>query len=130
MREHLADNPQLRRIPMRESASFSVSAPPKPWIAKDFDPPYLMKHVQDHIADYPGFSVEDYQNYARNLLNSVIGNDIEGFTSEAGTVFRYNNITNDFATARPNGVIQTLYKPTKGREYWEKQIVKYGKKGD
>lgn len=115
MRELLADNPQLRRIPMRESASFSVSVPPKPWIAKNFDPTYLMKHVQDHIADYPGFSVEDYQNHARELLNSAVGGDIEGFTSEAGTVFRYNKATNDFATARPNGVIQTLYKPTRER---------------
>ena len=130
MREHIAANPQLRRIPARESANFSVSVPPKPWIAKNFDPTYLMKHVQDHIADYPGFSVEDYQNHARELLNSAVGGDIEGFTSEAGTVFRYNKATNDFATARPNGVIQTLYKPTRERQYWLDQIEKYSRRGN
>lgn len=135
MREHLADNPQLRRIPMRESANFSVSVPPKPpispWAATNFaSEAKLTKHIKDHLdRDYPRLSVDEYVSKARDLLNSSVGGDIEGFTSENGYVFRYNNAENDFATGKPDGTIETLFKPNKRRIYWERQIEKYGKKG-
>jgi pyocin large subunit-like protein len=59
-------------------------------------------------------------------INSKIGGNIEGFTSKDGWVFRYNKLTNEFATAKPDGIIETLFKPKNGYEYWLEQIKLYG----
>lgn len=102
----------------------------KGWVASDFNPKRLQKHLNDHLGEYPGFTADEYVNQARNLLNSPVSGAVEGFTSTKGFVFRYNNVNNDFATGKPNGTIETLFKPERGREYWVDQIEKYGKKGE
>lgn len=134
MKEHLADNPQIRRMSVRESASFSVIVPPKspasPWEATNFaSETRLARHVRDHLTrDYPGLSADGYVQRARDLLNSSIGGPIAGFTNENGFVFRYNVLENDFATGKPDGTIETLFKPKRKAAYWEDQINKHSKK--
>ncbi|KQN97050.1 hypothetical protein ASF12_23560 [Paenibacillus sp. Leaf72] len=103
------------------------------WSAGNFVSGKLDKHFQKHVvkkqewADL-GFSLtkEGYLNRAKNLLNSNIGGDIHGFTSKNGYVFRYNSKTNEFATAKPDGTIETLFRPDDGMSYWKDQVTTYG----
>ncbi|MDI1435403.1 SpvB/TcaC N-terminal domain-containing protein [Polyangium sorediatum] len=71
---------------------------------------------------------EGYAKRARNLLNTepVPGGDVLGFTSEGGFRFRYNVRTNEFATAKADGTIETLFRPTTGMAYWMEQVEKHG----
>jgi pyocin large subunit-like protein len=66
-----------------------------------------------------------YLKRAKNLLNSDVGGDIDGFVSKDGWVFRYNKRTNEFATAKPDGTIETLFRPKEGMDYWNNQINTY-----
>ncbi|OPX41897.1 hypothetical protein CLHUN_42300 [Ruminiclostridium hungatei] len=67
-------------------------------------------------------TVNQYFNKAKNLLNSSVKGDIDGFVSKEGWVFRYNKATNEFATAKPDGTIETLFRPAEGINYWKNQI--------
>lgn len=60
------------------------------------------------------------------LLNSEIGGSIRGFTSKSGYVFRYNTKTNEFATGKPDGTIETLFRPKEGLKYWYDQVKAFG----
>lgn len=59
---------------------------------------------------------------ARELLAESLSDDVEGFASEIGFVFKYRVSTNDFAIGRADGKISTLYKPNDGYDEWVKQI--------
>ncbi|WP_051051466.1 polymorphic toxin-type HINT domain-containing protein [Paenibacillus sonchi] len=103
------------------------------WAANTFAAGKLDEHFTKHVvkkqewADL-GYSLtkEGYFNRAKNLLNSSIGGDVRGFTSKNGYVFRYNSKTNEFATAKPDGTIETLFRPKDGMKYWEDQVKMYG----
>lgn len=103
------------------------------WSAGNFASGKLDKHFQKHVvkkqewADL-GYSLtkEGYLNKAKNLLNSNVGGDILGFTSQNGYVFRYNSKTNEFATAKPDGTIETLFRPDDRMNYWKDQVKAYG----
>jgi hypothetical protein len=88
-------------------------------------------HYKKHVIERAEWgkkaimSTTKYLNKARELINSPIGGDIQGFISKNGYTFRYNVVTNEFATANPDGFIETLYKPTRGITYWKEQIDKY-----
>ena len=91
----------------------------------------LKWHYEDHVLDRAEWgsgstmTMEEYLTKAQELINSPIGGDIEGFVSKNGYIFRYNKATNEFATAKPNGIIETLYRPERGMTYWREQIAKY-----
>ena len=70
-------------------------------------------------------TINDYLNRAKNLLNAKINKNIEQFISKNGWVFRYNKITNELAIAKPDGIIETLFRPAEGINYWIEQIKKY-----
>jgi pyocin large subunit-like protein len=70
-------------------------------------------------------SAGDYVNYAQRLLNTAVGGDIDGFIDKSGEVWRHNKATNDFAKARKNGIIKTLYKPT-SKTYWQRMKGEHG----
>lgn len=97
------------------------------WKAVDFSPKTFEKHYQKHKKEYENISEEQYKNRAKKLLNIPVGGEIKGFTNKNGYVFRYNEKTNEFATAKPNGVIETLFKPKEGKEYYRKEYEKYEK---
>lgn len=51
-----------------------------------------------------------------------------GFTNSSGYTFRMNQRTGEFGIMRPNGVIETYYRRINSPlEYWQTQIIKYGK---
>ena len=57
-----------------------------------------------------------------------VNDNIVGFKSDSGYVFRYDIKNNIFVDAKPNGITETCFKPTKGIKYWEEQVKKYGPK--
>ena len=71
-----------------------------------------------------------YIKQAKDLLNSETNDNILGFKSENGFIFRYDKAKNEFATSKPSGVIETYFKPKNKLEYWEDQVKKYGNKKD
>ena len=92
---------------------------------------FIGKHYDKHVIKRAEWgkktimSITKYLNKARELINAPIGEDIQGFTSKNGFTFRYNIVTNEFATAKPDGLIETLYRPTDGMSYWLDQIKRY-----
>lgn len=98
----------------------------KKWLNANFHTKKkLDKHVKDHLADYKGYSEEDYVNRARELLAAPISKTIEGFVDKDGFIYKYDKNTDDFAVGHPGGSISTLYKPEKKYEYWEKERMKH-----
>ncbi len=99
--------------------------------ATNFSEATLQKHFEKHVIKKAEWGVnntmtiEQYLNKAQNLLNSTLDKNIDGFVSKEGFTFRYNKITNEFATAKPNGTIETLFRPKDGILYWNDQIKKY-----
>lgn len=102
--------------------------PPPKWSASGFNPAKLERHFNKHKGDWGGNmpSASAYQARAKKLLNSDVGGDVKGFTSKDGWVFRYNSRTNEFTTAKPDGTIETLFRPGRGGDYWTDQVTKYG----
>ncbi len=94
--------------------------------AKGFSPDSLNSHFSKHRSEFDNIDKRMYNRKARDLLNSLVGNSIEGFTSKAGWRFRYNKTTNEFAICDPDGTIVTYFRPNNGLNYWKEQIRKYG----
>lgn len=90
----------------------------------------LDKHYQDHVfsrwEDWPtNITKNEYLNRARSLLSAKPNSNIIEHVNKNGFIFKYNKITNEFATWKPDGTIETLYKPTRWYEYVKEQIIKY-----
>lgn len=91
----------------------------------------LEKHFNKHVlkkaewGSNTAMTMDEYLNRAKNLLNSPNNACIDGFVSQEGWLFKYNKITNEFATAKPDGTIETLFRPENGMQYWLDQIKKY-----
>ncbi|MFC1894949.1 hypothetical protein ACFLYH_03295 [Candidatus Dependentiae bacterium] len=100
-------------------------------VIEKFNEESLQKHFKKHVIDRAEWGVEckmtidQYLAKARELLSSPIGKNIDGFVSKNRFVFRYNKLTNEFATAKPDGTIETLFRPKKGLSYWNDQIKIY-----
>ena len=89
--------------------------------------PNLDRKFKKHGSEWGdgNLTKEAYRKRDNDLIDSKVGGDIDGFVSDEGTIFRYNNRTNEFATAYPDGSVQTLFRPTRGADYWATQINKY-----
>ena len=101
----------------------------KVWLKAEFPTEKSFnRHYDKHLNEYGDISKEEYLGIARSLLSSPVKENIEGFKSDIGFIFRYNKITNDLAIGRADGKISTLFKPDKKLEYWEEQIELYKNK--
>jgi SPP1 gp7 family putative phage head morphogenesis protein len=98
------------------------------WQAIDFAPKTFKDHYERHSSDFGNITEKEYSNLAKDLLNSEVSRNIDGFTTKQGHVFRYDTGSNSFGVAKPDGVISTFYKPDKGLEYWKGEKKRYGKK--
>jgi len=100
-------------------------------IIKHFNRESLQKHFKKHVIDRAEWGVkgdmtiDKYLAKARELLNMPVGKNIEGFVSKNGFTFRYNKLTNEFATAKPDGTIETLFRPKQSLAYWKEQVKTY-----
>lgn len=99
----------------------------KDWQAVGFNPNKLEKHFIKHSDDFEFKTKEEYEEFAKNFMNKDVSETIESFRSDDGYVFKYDIKNNIFADAKPNGITETCYKPTRGLEYWKDQVKKYGK---
>ena len=136
LRKLLEDKKLLKRNYNREQPIGTVANKPKEsilnnrkWLKANFSTQKKFdKHIEKHLKEYGDITPEDYVNIARDLLAAPLSNDIEGFISKDGFLFKYQISTNDFTIGRPDGKISTLYKPIKGYDQWLEEIEKY--KGD
>lgn len=79
------------------------------------------------MDEYGDITKDEYLGIARELLAAPLNEDVEGFSGEAGFIFKYRKSTNDFAMGRPDGNISTLFKPKDGFKYWIDQMEEYKK---
>lgn len=126
LREHLKENPQLRRDYWRERLPRDIDAgssddiiSSREWLKAPFSTEKRFeKHIKDHLKEYGGLSPQEYLNTARDLLAAPLSEDVEGFVDKEGYVYKYRKSTNDFAVGRPDGRISTVFKPVDAYEYW------------
>lgn len=78
----------------------------------------LDDHIQNHFQEYEFTKAEEYVELARELLAAEPDDDVDGFISEDGDVYKYRKSTNDYTIGSAEGVIRTLYKPEKKEVYW------------
>ncbi len=95
------------------------------WRATEFNSRKLEVHFHRHNKDYDFPDALTYQAQAAEMLNAELIAGRECFVNKNGFVFRYDLYTNDFATAKPDGTIETYYKPTTGYSYWLKERGKW-----
>lgn len=91
--------------------------------------PNLVKKFGKHAKEWSqwgSISKEAFYKRAVNLADSPIGGSIKGFTSKQGWVFKFNSQTGEFLTIHPKGHIETFFRPTKGMDYYLKQLQTYG----
>lgn len=133
LKQHLEDNPQLRRESFREQNKILVDnngngdiLSDKKWLKAPFSTEKKFdKHIKKHLGEYGNITPEEYLNIGRKLLAEPLSDDIEGFMSKLGFTFKYKNSTNDFAIGRADGKISTLYKPKDKYNDWLQQIKDY-----
>lgn len=90
----------------------------------------LHKHYLKHGTYFGFFDDNDenmrlYEKLAIEFAKKEKTDTIEEFFNKNGFFFRYDSSTNEFLTMKPNGIIETYYKPDKGVEYWEEQKKKW-----
>lgn len=133
LKQHLKDSPELRRdytretsrIPIEETGNNDILSYRK-WLKSDFSTEKRFnKHIEKHLDEYGDITPEQYLNKTRDLLAAPLGDDVEGFVSKDGFVFKYRKSTNDFAIGRADGKISTMFKPKDKYEYWLNQIKDY-----
>jgi len=81
----------------------------------------LLNHWQNgrtHSEEYPGFTMEQYEQRALELLEQATGENILGHINKNNYITRYDKSTNDFAKGHPYRGIVTMFKPTDGEKYY------------
>lgn len=93
---------------------------------------------QRHAEELTGLTGDEawekYEEMADEFLKKEIdGEDMEGFVSEGGWLFKFQHTTQLLGILSDKGTISTLYIPDEKickmtpEEYWKEQIRKYGK---
>ncbi len=133
LKQHLYKNNQLRReynreinkIPIEENGNDDILSSKK-WFKAPFSTEKRFNtHIKKHLVEYGDITPEQYLNIARDLLAAPLSDDIEGFISNQGWVFKYRKSTNDFVMGHPKGTISTLFKPKEKYDYFLGEKEKY-----
>lgn len=97
----------------------------KEWLKAEFSSlKRLERHIEKHLYQYEKMTGNDYVKYAQELLAADLSENIEGFVSADGFVYKYDKLNNDFAIGRADGKISTLFKPDEKIEYWRGERIK------
>jgi pyocin large subunit-like protein len=83
-------------------------------------------HFERHGNEYEAKTESEYENLAIEFREKPLDETTRSFISNDGYRFKYDESSNDFLITKPDGEIVTLYKPTDGLAYWERQVLKYG----
>ncbi|MEG1870396.1 MAG: hypothetical protein RSC84_02615 [Peptostreptococcaceae bacterium] len=97
----------------------------KEWLKSSFSSQKKFEQHFKHLKEYNNIKPEEYLDIARKLLSESLSDDVEGFVSNQGWVFKYRKSTNDFAMGHPKGTISTLFKPSEGYVYYLGEKDKY-----
>lgn len=89
--------------------------------AKGFNKTTLQDHFERHGAQVGATSVEEYAAKAVKFANNVDRKNCITMKAWNGTTYKYNKKTNEFAIITKKGIVITYYKPTEGKEYFNKQ---------
>ena len=94
------------------------------WAANGFKAGQLDAHFAKHAGEWGAGNItkSGYLNRAMDLLRREPGGGILGHTRVNGDILRYNSRTNEFAIGAKDGTIRTLFRPTDGLNYWNKQV--------
>ena len=79
-------------------------------------------------ADFGSASADDYLEKARQFTKSPPA-DAEKISRPNGDVLIYQARTNTFAVVDKRGVVRTMFKPSNGADYWERQKATAGSFG-
>lgn len=101
----------------------------KKWLEAEFSNEKRLKtHIKKHIHQYGNITYEEYIKIARELMTEPLSDDVIGFVSRKGFVFKGRISTNDFVLGREDMKISTLFKPDDGvKNYMKEQVKKHGK---
>lgn len=97
----------------------------KKWLYANFSNQKRFEDHLKHLVEYDNITREEYLNIARELLAADLSEDVEGFISVQGWLFKYRKSTNDFAMGHPKGTISTLFKPKEKYDYYLGEKEKY-----
>lgn len=117
-------------------SSPKVSATGANRFEKGFSEKNLEKHFgsggkSDHSAQYPELTQEQYARRALELVQSPAdGKNILGYANKDGAVVRYDTRTNDFVKGYPQTGIATMFKPSRGRTYFDEKMKSEGDGGE
>ena len=79
-------------------------------------------------ADFGATSAEDYLEKAKRFTHSPPA-DAEKISRPNGDTLIYQARTNTFAVVDRRGVVRTMFKPSNGPDYWERQKATAGSFG-
>lgn len=96
----------------------------KKWLTANFSSKKRFESHLKHLSEYDNISPEEYLDIGRGLLSAELSEDVEGFISNQGWLFKYRKSTNDFVVGHPKGTISTLFKPNDGYEYYLREKEK------
>ncbi len=101
----------------------------KKWLDAEFSSDKKLKiHIKKHGHEYGSISPEEYVQKARELLAEPLSDDVLGFVTKSGFVFKGRISTNDFALGRQDMKISTFFKPDNGvNDYMREQVERFGK---
>lgn len=91
----------------------------------------LKRHIDKHLSKekaFAGMSAEEYIAEGLKLLESPVGNGIEGHMDSLGNIVRYDRVRNLIAIGDDGGLF-TFYSPQKGHEKYlnlRREALKYG----
>lgn len=95
---------------------------PAHWNTKNLHNHFGSGSADDHSGMYPGWSINDYQYWSCSMLDHNPDGDILLGTEMGVYRLRYCTKTNDFVKENRNTGVITMFKPDKGRDYYEGQI--------
>ena len=115
-------------------SSQKISATGANKFEKGFSEKNLARHWtggdSDHSKEYPSFTKEQYAQRALNLVQSPAdGKNILGYCTKDGAVARYDTRTNDFVKGYPQTGVATMFKPSRGKKYFDEHIKSEGDDG-
>ena len=67
------------------------------------------RHVNRHIAEFPGMTGEQYEQYAIDFLKQPCTEVVDGYLTKQGEVVRFDRANGEYAKGVPGGRVVTCY---------------------
>jgi len=83
----------------------------------------LDNHFVKHGAEFGYKNADDYLKGAEDFFAKE-SDDIYQYSRKNGDIVRYDKVNNIFGVAQADGVIRTMFKPSKGMDYFMNEIGK------